>query len=269
VNRYLWVGLMVVCGILAGSSVGAEVFAVPDSVRQMRAPHEEVHVLRALGTGRPLGEQRLRGEVRGDLLSLDVVTGLSSGEQWDEHVEMDLSQGYRAKSFHKVGRQGGKVVGEQEIDFATGKVTWLMNGERGSRTFTFTPDTYIGPMFGVVLAAVPDRPHGEASFRTVVFRPDPNVYALHADVVDQEDFRVGSTAEATTKVRLKADLGPVQNLVLASFIPTHYFWFTRESPPEFFAFEGALGDGSLELRMIPQRPLANTAKAAGALLGPR
>jgi hypothetical protein len=235
----------------------------------MRAPHEEVHVLRSLGTGRPLGEQRLHAEVYGDLLSLDVVTGFATGEQWNEHLEMDLSQGYRAKSFHKVGRRSGTVISEQEIDFVTGKVTWLANGARGSRALTFTPDTYVGPMFGVVLAAVPDRPHGEASCHTVAFRPDPSIYALRADVVDQEDFRIGSTAEATTKVRLKADLGPMQNLVLASFIPTHYFWFTRENPPEFFAFEGELGDAGVELRMTPQRPLASAARTAGALLWSR
>ena len=265
----MWVALTVVLGLLVGSEAGAEVFAVPDSVRQMRAPHEEVHALRALDTGRPLGEQRLRAVVHSDLLSLDVVTGFTNGEQWDEHVEMDLSQGYRAKSFRKVGRRSGRVVVEEEIDFTTGKVTWLRDGERGARTFAFTPDTYIGPMFGVVLAAVPERPLGGASFHTVVFRPDPSVYALRAEVIDKEDFRVGSAAEATTKVRLKADLGPVQNLVLASFIPTHYFWFTRESPPEFFAFEGSLGDGGIELRMIPERQLASTARAGRAPVGPR
>lgn len=269
-NRRALAVLTVVLGILAGSSpVGAEVFAVPDSVRQMRAPHEEVHVLRALSTGTPLGEQRLHAVVHSDLLSLDIVTGFTSGERWDEHVEMDLSRGYRAKSFRKVGRRGGKVIAEEEIDFATGKVTWLHDGTRGARTLTFTPDTYIGPMLGVVLAGVPERPLAEASFQTVVFRPDPSLYTLHADVVDEEDFRIGSAAEPTTKVRLKADLGPVQNVLLASFIPTHYFWFTRERPPEFFAFEGSLGYGGLELRMIPERPLASTATADRATIAPR
>jgi hypothetical protein len=116
-------------------------------------------------------------------------------------------------------------------------------------------------MLGVVLADVPDASRGIASFQTISFRPDPNVYTLRADVVDQENFKVGNVSEPTTKVRLKADLGPVQNVMFASLIPTHYFWFTRESPPEFFAFEGTLGYNGPELRMIPQRSATSTAKA--------
>jgi len=247
--------------LLAAPAARAEIFAVPQSVRDMRGPHEEVHVLRSLADGTPLGEQRFRAVVDHDVLALTVVTRFTSGEQWDESAEMDLSNGYRAKQFHKIGRAAGKVIAETQIDFPTGQISWLRDGQRGERTFALTPDTYIGPMLGVVLADVPDSQLGVASFQTIVFRPDPNVYTLRADVIDQENFKVGNVSEPTTKVRLKADLGPVQNMVFASLIPTHYFWFTRESPPEFFAFEGSLGYGGPELRMIPQRSATSTAKA--------
>jgi hypothetical protein len=253
--------LALVCVLVLASSARAEVLPVPDSVRQMRGSHEEVHVLRTLSDGTPLGEQRSLAKVENDTLALTIVTRFSNGEQWDERAEMDLRGGYRAKAFHKVGRVDGKVVAEQRVDFSTGTVSWLRDGARGERTLTLPPDTYIGPMLGVVLADVPDRSAGNASIQTIVFSPDPSVYTLRADVIEQENFRVGSVNEPTTKVRLKADLGAVQNVVFASLIPTHYFWFTRESPPEFFAFEGTLGYGGPELRMVPERPASSTAKA--------
>ena len=53
----------------------------------------------------------------------------------------------------------------------------------------------------------------------------------------------------------------MQNVLFASLIPTHYFWFTREGTPEFLAFEGSLGYGGRELRMIPKQPPASTATA--------
>ncbi|MBI3767426.1 MAG: hypothetical protein HY271_02905 [Deltaproteobacteria bacterium] len=260
-NRGSYAVLATLAVLLAVSVARADVFPVPASIHDMRSPHEEVHVLRTLADGTPLGEQRFEAVVEHDLLALTVVTHFANGEQWDEHAEMDLSAGYRAKEFHKIGRLGSKVIAEQRVDFATGKVSWLRDGQRGECTLALTPDTYIGPMLGVVLADVPDAALGAASLQTIVFRPDPRVYTLRADVVDQENFKVGNVSEPTTKVRLKADLGPVQNLVFASLIPTHYFWFTRESPPEFFAFEGTLGYGGPELRMIPQRSATSTAKA--------
>jgi len=247
--------------LLAAPAVRAEVFPVPQAIRDMRGVHEDVHVLRSLADGTPLGEQRFRAVVDHDVLALTVVTRFDSGEQWDESADMDLSKGYRAKDFHKIGRAAGKVIAETNIDFASGQVSWLRDGQRGERTFAFAPDTYMGPMLGVVLAGVPETQLGVGTLQTIVFRPDPQLYTLRADVIDQENFKVGNVTEPTTKVRVKADLGPVQNVVFASLIPTHYFWFTRESPPEFFAFEGSLGYGGPELRMIPQRVATSTAKA--------
>jgi len=260
-NRRSFAVLMLVATVTAATAARAEVFPVPESVRSMRDVHEEVHVLRTLADGTPLGEQRLQAAVEQDVLVLTVVTRFTSGEQWDERAEMYLSDGYRAKSFHKIGRAAGKVVAETQVDFATGKVSWLRDGARGEATVPVTADTYIGPMLGVVLADVPEARRGTASLQTIVFRPDPNVYTLRAEVIDQENFKVGNVSEPTTKVRVKADLGPVANVMFASLIPTHYFWFTREGTPEFFAFEGSLGYGGPELRMIPQRPPTNTAKA--------
>lgn len=260
-NRGRYAVLIAIATVLAAASARADVFPVPSAIREMRAPQEEVHVLRTLADGTPLGEQRFRAVVENDVLVVTVATHFASGEQWDERAEMDLSGGYRGKSFHKIGRVAGKVVAEESVDFATGKVSWMQEGHRDERTLPITADTYIGPMLGVVLADVPDATRGAASFQTISFRPDPNVYTLRADVVDQENFKIGNVSEPTTKVRLKADLGPVQNVMFASLIPTHYFWFTRESPPEFFAFEGTLGYNGPELRMIPQRSATSTAKA--------
>src|SRR5205085_2980921 len=59
---------------LAASAARAEVFTVPQSVRDMRGAHEEVHVLRSLADGTPLGEQRFRAVVDHDVLALTVVT---------------------------------------------------------------------------------------------------------------------------------------------------------------------------------------------------
>src|SRR5689334_11561651 len=163
-----------------GASARADVFSVPEPIRNMRGAHEEVHVLRALADGTALGEQRFRATVQGDRLILDVGTHFTSGEQWDERAEMDLAHRYRARSFRKTCRQNGAVLSDQSVDFTTGNVSWLQDGERQNRTFTFTPDTFIGPMLGVVLADVPDRPLHAAALHTIVFRPDPNVYMLRA-----------------------------------------------------------------------------------------
>jgi len=247
---------------LQGIPATAEIFPVPDTVRKMTAPHEEVHLLRGID-GTSLGEQRSVATVKDGRMVVDIATRFTNGDRWDERAVMDLAaDGYRARSFHKTGRgSGGALTAEEKIDFTTGDVQWHLAGARGSAKLALQPDTYIGPMMGVILAAVPEEPKGTASFHTVVFRPDPTVYMLRADVVARENYQVGKVAEPTTKMRLRADLGPVQNTLFASMIPTHYFWFTRDTPPEFFAFEGTLGYGGPQLRMIPQKPPARTALA--------
>ena len=237
--------------------VWAEVFAVPDSVRQLSAPKEEVHVLRT-PEGPVLGEQHFQAVVRGDRLAFDITTRFTSGEEWDEHGEMDLARGFRSRLFQKTVRRAGRVSEEQHVDFTTGKVTWLVDGVQAERTMSFTPDTYIGPMMAMVLAGVPEKSPAASSFQALVFRPDPAVFTLRAESVDQEDFKAGKRVEPTTKLRVKADLGPVKNVLFASLIPTHYFWFTRQSPPEFLAFEGKLGNG-VEVVMVPETPTTKTA----------
>jgi hypothetical protein len=245
---------------LAATAAGAEILPVPVAVRDMRGAHEDVHALRALDGPAMLGEQRSRALVHDGVLAVEITTRFGSGEHWQEYAEMDLREGYRARSFRKQIRRGGTLVEEQEIDFTTGEVRWLHEGARDTRRLTLRPDTYVGPMLGVVLAEVPERQAGTA-FDVVVFHPEPTVYTVRADVIDQEVYRTANFAEPTTKLRLRADLGPVQNVLLASFIPTHYFWFTRESPPEFLAFEGTLGYGGPELRMVPLRVATSTARA--------
>jgi hypothetical protein len=63
-----------------------------------------------------------------------------------------------------------------------------------------------------------------------------------------------------TKLRVKADLGPIENVVFASLIPTHHFWFTRTTEPQFVAFEGKLSNG-LEVVMTPEAAITTTAHA--------
>ncbi len=252
----------ILAATLRATAADAAIFPVPESVRKMNAPHEEMHVLRGTDEA-PLGDQRSVATVKDGRLVVECLTRFTNGESWDEDAVMDLApEGYRARSFHKTGRaNSGAVIGEQTIDFTTGDVRWLTDGKRGSTKLALEPDTYIGPMMGVILAAVPGAPQGTASFHTVVFRPDPSVYLLRAEVIARENYQVGKVAEPTTKMRLRADLGPVQNTLFSSLIPTHYFWFTRDTPPEFFAFEGSLGYGGPELRMVPERPPARTALA--------
>ena len=159
---------------------------------------------------------------------------------------MDLAaDGYRPRSFHRTGRAaGGALVNEQAIDFATGRDPLARDGKRGSAKLPLEPDTYIGPMFGVVLAPVPGSPGGSASFHTRrVSSRSRRSYTHARRVVDAGDVSRRQARRADDQAALRADLGPVQNTLFASLIPTHYFWFTRDTPPEFFAFEGTLGFG--------------------------
>jgi hypothetical protein len=237
------------CVATAGE-VGAEVLPVPPAVRQLREPLAETHVLRTRAGG-VIGDQHSRAVVAGDRLTFDIATRFSSGEEWDEHGEMDLADGFRARRFEKVARRAGRVFEEQSVDFTTGKVEWLVDGVRAERAFAFAPDTYIGPMLAMILGTVPEKSPATSTFQALVFRPDPGIFTLRADTVDQEDMSIGNVAEPITKVRVKADLGPLQNVMFSSLIPTHYFWFTRATPPEFVAFEGALGNG-VEVTMLPE-----------------
>jgi hypothetical protein len=157
---------------MASAPALAEIFPVPDSVRKMAAPHEEMHVLRGTD-GKVLGEQRSKAVVNGNQLVVDCWTKFTNGETWDERAVMDISNGYRAESCRKIGHLNGAVVAEQTVDFKTGDVRWLNDGKRGTSKLTLAADTYMGPMLGVVLAAVPTDPKGTGSFQTVVFSPDP------------------------------------------------------------------------------------------------
>jgi hypothetical protein len=237
----------------------AEILPVPEVVARMPAPTEETHVLRS-PAGALLGEQHFRATVDADRLTFEITTHFTSGEEWDEHGEMGLVGGFRSRRFTKTVRRDGKVVQEQDVDFTTGKVAWLVDGVHAERTMTLPPDTYIGPMMALVLAAVPEKTPAASSFEALVFRPDPVVVTLRAEAVDDEHCPLGMSAAAATKLRVKADLGPIKNVVFASLIPTHYFWFTRTSTPEFVGFEGKLSNG-LEVVMTLEAPATTTAHA--------
>jgi hypothetical protein len=241
------------------SDAAADVLAVPAAVRQLRQPLEEVHVLRGRD-GAAVGEQRSRAVVADDRLTFDIATRFTSGEDWTEHGEMDLADGFRARRFTKVARRGERVVDQQDVDFTSGAVAWLVDGVHAERTFTFAPDTYIGPMLAMILGGAVDRAGATTTFQALVFRPDPSVFTLRADVVDRDDVTVADVAQPTIKMRVKPDLGPLQNVVFARLIPTHFFWFTRETPPTFVAFAGALGNG-LEVVMTPEGATTKTARA--------
>jgi hypothetical protein len=236
--------------VATAERAAADVVPVPAAVRQLREPQDESHVLQT-PAGATIGEQHSRAVVADDRLTFDIATRFTSGEEWNEHGEIDLADGFRSRRFEKIARRAGRVFEEQQVDFTTGKVAWLVDGVRAERTFAFAPDTYIGPMLAMILGSVADKSPATSSFQALVFRPDPSIFTLRADAVDQEAPPVGKIAEPTTKLRVKADLGPVQNVMFASLIPTHYFWFTRETPPEFVAFEGALGNG-VEVVMTPE-----------------
>lgn len=237
---------------------GSEVFAVPDAIRHLQAPTDETHLLRS-PAGAILGDQRFHAAVSGDRLTFEITTRFAGGDEWDEHGEMDIADGFRSRRFDKTIRHGGQVIGEQHVDFTTGSVTWLVDGVRTQRAMTLPPGTYIGPMLALVLSGMPDKVPASSSFQALVFRPDPMLFTLRADAVDEEDYPPGKNGTATTKLRVKADLGPVKNVMFASLIPTHYFWFTRTPSPTFVGFEGALGNG-LQVVMTPETPVTTTAQ---------
>ncbi len=251
-----WAGVAVMVTWLGVAGAAAEVLPVPEVIARLGAPKEEMHVLRS-PTGSPLGEQRFHVAVEGARLTFEVATNFTTGEEWDEHGEMDLAAGFRSRSFAKTVRRDGSLVQRQDVDFTTGKVAWLVDGVHAERTLELPPDTYIGPMMGLVLAAVPGNAL-KTSFEALVFRPDPVVVTLRAEATEAGHAPPGVAAAATTKLRLKADLGPVKNVLFASLIPTHYFWFTRASVREFAGFEGKLSNG-LEVVMTPEAPATTTA----------
>jgi hypothetical protein len=244
---------------IAVEPAAAEVLAVPDAFRQLQAPREETHVLRG-PDGARVGEQHYTVAVAGNRLTFDSQTRFTRGDESDEHGELDLADGFHARRFDKTVRREGRVVQEQHVDFTTGAVQWLVDGVRAQRAMELPPDTYIGSMLALVLAAVPDKRPAAASFSALVFRPDPMVVTLEAKAVDEEQFPFGTRTPLATKLRVKADLGPVKNVLFASLIPTHYFWFTRTREPQFVAFAGQLSNG-LDVVMTPEAPVTTTAHA--------
>jgi hypothetical protein len=251
--------VMVLVGVAPPQEAAAEVLAVPDAFRQLHTPREETHVLRAPDGGL-VGEQRYTVAVTGDRLTFDSRTHFTRGDESDEHGEIDLADGFHSRRFDKTVRREGRVVQEQHVDFTTGAVQWLVDGVRAEREMQFPPDTYIGSMLALVLSTVPEKHPAAASFQALVFRPDPMVVTLKAEAVDDEEFPYGTNAPVATKLRVKADLGPVKNVLFSALIPTHYFWFTRSSEPQFVAFAGQLSNG-LDVVMTPEAPVTTTAHA--------
>jgi hypothetical protein len=86
------------------------------------------------------------------------------------------------------------------------------------------------------------------------------VVTLKAEATAEEEMTLGRRIARATKLRVRADLGPVKNALFASLIPTHYFWFTHAAEPELVAFEGKLGNG-VEVAMTPEAAVTTTAQA--------
>ncbi len=256
------VAAVVVTGGPCVARVAAEVLKVPDAVQALRTPREESHALRAPG-GAVVGEQRFEASVTGDRLVFAVATRFTSGEEWHEHGAVDLADGFRARRFDKVVRRDGRVVQEQHVDFTTGTVAWLVDGVHAERTLTFAPDTYVGSMLALGLAGVPERTPAAVRFEALVFRPDPVLVTLRAEAVDEEAHPLGTPVALATKLRVRADLGPVRNVLFGRLIPTHYFWFTRTEVPELVGFEGELSNG-LHVVLTAEPPMTTTAR-----FGPR
>ncbi len=259
VIRRLFAMALVTVACTLARPVAAAVLAVPAVIAQLQAPKEETHVLHGRD-GSALGEQHFRAAVAGNRLTFDVATHFASGEEWDEHGTMGLADGLRSERFDKTVRRAGRVVQEQHVDFTNGNVAWLVDGVHAERTMTLAPDTYIGPMLALVLAGVPEREPAKASFEALVFRPDPVVVTLRAEAVGEDDPPLAPHGAAATKLRVKADLGAIKNVLFASLIPTHFFWFTRSRMPEFVGFEGKLSNG-LEVVMTPETSPTTTAHA--------
>ncbi len=257
-RRYVSLMVAVVAVVACGAPAAAEVLAVPDAFRQLHAPREEMHVLRA-PDGALVGEQHYTVAVTGDRLTFDSQTRFRRGDESDEHGELDLATGFHARRFDKTVRREGRVIQEQHVDFATGAVQWLADGVRAERAMQLPPDTYIGSMLALVLSTVPESHPAAATFEALVFRPDPMVVTLKAEAVDEEQFPFGTRTPVATKLRVKADLGPVKNVLFASLIPTHYFWFARSSEPQFVAFAGQFN--GVDVVMTPEAPVTTTAHA--------
>lgn len=258
-RRILSIVAAVVLALCAPGSGEAEVLAVPEAIRHLHQGKEETNVLRS-PSGAVIGEQRFQAAVEDDRLRFEVATRFTSGEESEERGELDVSNGFRSRRYDKTVRRDGRVVQEQHVDFVGGAVRWLVDGSSGERAMTFAPDTYIGPMLAIVLASVPERRPATSSFEALVFRPEPVVVTLRAEVVDEEAHPLGTRIASAAKLRVKADLGPIKNVVFASLIPTHWFWFTHAETPEFVGFEGKLSNG-LEVVMTAEAPATTTAHA--------
>ena len=230
----------------------AEVFPVSADLRAPGSRREIVHTLETLKTGTRLGEQRSEIITDDGRLRFEVVTNFEDGTVTEERGVMDIDNGYRARSLYRVSRKNGVVDAEERVDFLTGHTEWTVDGVRHEQTFSFPPDTYAGPMLALVLAAVPARAEGHASFQMITFRPDPRLYTIRVDVVDRGRFDLVSTPVPATKLRLKVDLGSVGNTLFKRLIPTHYFWYSKAPSPDFLGFEGQLGHDGPELLMIPE-----------------
>lgn len=256
------IGLAVVAVVVAACATPAlaEVLTVPEAVRVIRGAKDEHLVLRS-PDGVVLGEQYVHAVVDADQLRFDLVTRFTNGDEWDERGELALTDGFRARRFDKTMRRAGRVVQKQHVDFTTGKVEWLVDGVRAERTMTLPPDTYVGSMLGMVLGGVPGKSPAAARFSALVFRPDPVVVTVRAEATDERQGARRALFEGATKLRVRADLGPIKNMLLARMIPTHYFWFSEGSERALVGFEGELANG-VAVVMTPESPVTTAARQA-------
>ena len=58
---------------------------------------------------------------------------------------------------------------------------------------------------------------------------------------------------------MRADLGPIKNVLFARLVPTHDFWFSPTPESVLLAFAGELGNG-VDVVMTPETPATTTAR---------
>ena len=176
---------------------------------------------------------RSSARVAADRLIFDIATrlaerrGMGRARRNGSHRRVPLA------AFRRRSCAATVASSSSSIDFTTGKVAWLVDGVQAERAMQLRA-RYLHRTDARARAGVECRSgrRRRVAFRRSSFRPDPVVVTLRVrNAVDEEEFPLGTASPPATKLRVKADLGPVKNVLFASLIPTHYFWFTRDERP--------------------------------------
>lgn len=243
-----WLALTVVLsGYFAGAA--AAPVPVPETISSLEGVREDEHVVLAADGGAPLGVQRLRAWRNGEILHLELDRRFANGERSREEATARINGILEPLEFHKKGIQDGEAE-SQDMDFRTGIVKATIKGETRQYELDLPPDTYVGPLLAVASAQVTADPTRFGEFSTVALTPEPKVYRLRAEVVERGAVDLGAGLQRAYEVRLRPDLGAVKNVLFASFLPAHHFWFADDPSRQFLAFRGTLGYEGQAVRIV-------------------